>query len=152
MDLPGDLFYFDGTSVDGQEVSVIPSHSLKQFVLEYGLANLHQGRTTTLPALLTEAERKYGRCTRRELLDVLYDLRPEDVEYQQLISGNRGQLHPIRFERNSVHWEKFFDSEFSIRVLPQGRELALHPDQQLGESPSTKSCYAIGLKVRHTAA
>lgn len=135
---------------------MIPSHTLKQFVLEYGLANLHQGRTTTFPALLTEAEKKCGRCTRRELLDVLYDLRPEDVEYQQLISGNRGQLHPIRFERNSVHWEKFFDSEFSIRVLPQGRDRALH--QQLNdnraqrESPSANSGYAIGLKVRHTAA
>ena len=98
------------------------------------------------------SRKKYGHCTRRELLDVLYNLRPEDIEYQQMISGNRGQLHPIRFERNSVHWEKFFESEFSIRVLPQGRELALHPDQQSDESPSTKSGYAIGLKVRHTAA
>jgi hypothetical protein len=152
MDLRSDLVYFYCTLVDGQEVSVIRNLAIKQFVLEFGLANLHQGRTTNLPALLTEAQQKCGHCTRRELLDVLYDLRPEDVEYQQFIRGNRGVLQPIRFERNSVHWEQFFESEFSIRVLPQGRELALHPNQQPRESETTSSSYATALKVRHTAA
>jgi len=131
---------------------VIRNLAIKQFVLEFGLANLHQGRTTTLPALLTEAEKKCGHCTRRELLDVLYDLRPEDIEYQQMVSGNRGLLHPVRFERNSVHWEKFFESEFSIRVLPQGRDLALHPNQQPREAPTTGSTYTPKLKVHHNAA
>lgn len=131
---------------------MIRNQALKQFILEFGLANLHQGRTTTLPALLNEAEKKCGQCTRRQLLDVLYDLRPEDIEYQQMISGNRGLLHPVRFERNSVHWERFFDSEFSIRVLPQGRDLAMHPNQQPRESPATGSSYATQLKVHHNAA
>ena len=131
---------------------MIRNQALQQFVLEFGLANLHQGRTTTLPALLTEAEQKCGHCTRRQLLDVLYDLGPEDIEYQQFIRGNRGVLHPIRFERNSVHWEKFFESEFSIRVLPQGRDRALHPGQQQRESATTGSSYGTALKVRHNAA
>ncbi len=131
---------------------MIRDQALRQFILEFGLANLHQGRTTTLPALLTEAEKKCGHCTRRELLDVLYNLRPEDIEYQQMISGNRGLLRPVRFERNSVHWEKFFESEFSIRVLPQGRELALHPNQQPRESSTTGSSFATKLKVHHNAA
>jgi hypothetical protein len=150
--LPGDLVYFYCTLVDGQEVSVIRNLAIKQFVLEFGLANLHQGRTTTLPALLTEAEQKCGHCTRRQLLDALYDLGPEDIEYQQLVSGNRGLLHPVRFERNSVHWERFFDSEFSIRVLPQGRDRALQPGQQKREPETTTSGYAPKLKVHHNAA
>jgi hypothetical protein len=136
---------------------VIRNQALKHFVLEFGLANLHQGRTTTLPALLTEAEKKFGRCTRRELLDALYNLQPEDIEYQQLIRGNRGLLHPIRFQRNSVHWEKFFDAEFCIRVLPEGRDRAQRLTQQLSAERApreqlTNSNYATPLKVRHNAA
>jgi len=131
---------------------VIRNQALKQFILEFGLANLHQGRTTTLPALLIEAEQKFGQCTRRQLLDVLYDLGPDYIEYQQFIRGNRGVLHPVRFERSSVHWEKFFDAEFSIRVLPQGRDRALHRSQQQRESASTTSGYTTALKVHHNAA
>jgi hypothetical protein len=140
------------------EVFVIRHQVLKHFVLEFGLANLHQSRTTTLPALLTEAEKKFGGCTRRELLDALYSLRPEDIECQQLIPGNRGLLHPIRFERNSVHWEQFFEAEFCIRVLPEGRDRAQRLSQQLNydrsqhESPTTGSSYATKLKVHHNAA
>jgi hypothetical protein len=136
-----------------QEGSVIRNLALKQFVLEFGLANHHQGRTTTLPTLLNEAVTKCGRCTRRELLDALYDLRPQDVEYQQFIRGNRGLVHPIRFERNSVHWEEFFDAEFCIQVLPEGRDRALNLSQQLKDDrPQPEPTYAPKLKVHHNAA
>lgn len=137
---------------------MIPNETITHFVLQYGLAGFAQGQRTTLPTLLTEAEKHCGGCTRRELLDALYALRPADVEYQQLISGNRGMLHPIRFERNSVHWEKFFDAEFCIRVLPEGRTRFQRLNQQLRderpsrEAPPADSRYGERLKAAHTTA
>ncbi len=99
---------------------MIHSEILEHFLLEFGLAipNNDLGRPTTIGQLGLAANAKCGDCD-GELLDALYNLRPEHAELWKYASAGS-----ISFERvrNSRDWKNFFTvGSFNIKVMPRGR-------------------------------
>ena len=99
---------------------MIRSEILEHFLLGFGLAisNNDLGRPTTIGALGVEANAKCGDCD-GELLDALFNLRPEHAELRRYDSGMS-----VSFERmrNKPDWKNFFTvGSFNIKVMPAGR-------------------------------
>ena len=102
---------------------MIPSEKLEWFVIGFALElpNEGYGRPTSLTQLLLAAREKCGYCEFDHLLDVLYNLDPNDVELLKFPPNPN--LRPVTFDRCRGYrrWHDFFQGQFNIKVLPKGR-------------------------------
>lgn len=126
---------------------MIRSEILEHFLLGYGLAipNNGLGRPTNIAQLGVAANETCGECD-GELLDALYNLRPEHAELRKYVALGEGFQSPVSFERvrNTPQWQDFFThGSFNIKVQPVGRIRFEKLDEQLRQSKMTPHQNAI---------
>lgn len=119
---------------------MIRSEILEHFLLGFGLAipNNGLGRPTTIGQLGLAANEKCGDCD-AELLDALYNLRPEHAELRKYVAVGGG-FQSVSFERarNTPQWQDFFThGTFNIKVLPAGRVRFEKLDEEVQQSKMT---------------
>lgn len=120
---------------------MIRSEILEHFLLGFGLAipNEGRGRGTNIAQLEVAANEKCGDCD-GEMLDALYNLRPEHAELMKYVPVEGGFHSAVSFERvrNTPQWRDFFThGSFNIKVLPPGRIRFQKLDEELQQSRMT---------------
>ena len=97
---------------------------LHWFILGFGQSGLCDdlGRTTNISQLWQDAKRMCFDCGTNEVLDALYTLPREHAMLIKLVPADEG-VHPVCFDRvrNTIGWPEYFDGEFSVKVLPEGK-------------------------------
>ena len=121
---------------------MIRSEILEHFLLGFGLAipNEGRGRPTNIAQLEVAANERCGDCD-GEMLDALYNLRPEHAELLKWVPMEGGFHSPVSFERmrNTPKWQDFFTHDsFNIKVLPPGRIRFQKLDEQLQQAKATQ--------------
>jgi hypothetical protein len=106
--------------------SLIRNNVLEGFILGFGLEmpDSRSGRSVNLTQLWLAAREKCGDCSMDEVLDALYTLRPDHVNlYKFVPPAEWHNLLMVGFDhwRDTSEWREFFNGDFRIKVLPNGR-------------------------------
>lgn len=96
------------------------SEILERFLLGYGLkVQGDRGRPANITSLLVDAQKEHRSCTDDELLDALYNSRPENVRIDKFVN-EESRFLPL--DRSDPAWKDFFyTGYFNIKTLPPGR-------------------------------
>jgi hypothetical protein len=99
------------------------NRELEQFILEFGLKfrQTVTGVLPSLPALLNSAQNKLGNIDPRQLQDAIYTMNPLRASFAKFLP--HGLSAALQKHRNHPDWRNFFNGDFNVQVLPEGRSI-----------------------------
>ena len=100
---------------------MIRSEIIECFILGFALEiqDGGLGRPTQLAPLREALQARCGDCELDELLDALYVLSDQHAELYKFVGP--GLKSDFRRVKNASRWRAFFNGQFRVKVLPEGR-------------------------------
>jgi hypothetical protein len=123
------------------------TRELELFILEFGLqiSDNGHGRPTSLPDLLNQAKAKLGDVDPARMISALTALNPRHASLIHFV----GRGYPVTFEKVKKYRNpspmKFFESNFNVKVLPEGERRIEDLRAELApQAPAFSSQVVIG--------